>query len=156
VLAFSCTEKNCQATRTSCCPDMDWLSSFTAASGTAINLIDDQETDSGRANMWEVPSRLRATSSRVWQTGGVATPIETCAAGSRAQAGQPRFCSHVKTGILMEQTLLSLATLVREMRDLQKRFFKQHDYQLLARCKQLEKQVDEVCEDICDQQPKLF
>lgn len=62
----------------------------------------------------------------------------------------------MKTGILMEQTLLSLATLVREMRDLQKRFFKQHDYQLLARCKQLEKQVDEVCEDICDQQPKLF
>jgi len=42
------------------------------------------------------------------------------------------------------------------MRDLQKRFFKQHDYQLLARCKQLEKYVDEVCEEICDQQPKLF
>lgn len=56
----------------------------------------------------------------------------------------------------MDHTVISLATLVAELRDLQKRFFKQHDYKLLARCKQLEKQVDDACDEILTRQPKLF
>lgn len=51
---------------------------------------------------------------------------------------------------------IELATLVREVRDLQKRFFRQHDGTVLERCKELEKRLDAAVDEILTKQPRLF
>jgi phosphate uptake regulator len=54
------------------------------------------------------------------------------------------------------ETLTDLATLVSEMRNLQRTFFRTRDGKLIERCKVLEKQVDQACEEIMNKQPRLF
>jgi phosphate uptake regulator len=54
------------------------------------------------------------------------------------------------------ETLTDLATLVSEMRNLQRTFFRTRDGKLIERCKVLEKQVDQACEEILNKQPRLF
>lgn len=48
------------------------------------------------------------------------------------------------------------AKLVSEMREMQRTFFRTRDGKLIERCKVLEKQVDQACEEILNKQPRLF
>jgi hypothetical protein len=55
-----------------------------------------------------------------------------------------------------EITREELAQLVFEMRTSQKTFFRTKDFGVIHKCKDLERRVDELVEDILDKQPKLF
>lgn len=53
-------------------------------------------------------------------------------------------------------TLDELAHLVKDMRDSQKVFFRDHSPQALNQAKDLERRVDKACREIVDKQPNLF
>lgn len=52
--------------------------------------------------------------------------------------------------------ITELATLVRQMRDAQRTYFRERSPQALNASKELERRVDRAVADVLDKQPKLF